>query len=108
MARQLDTDSDYQLQCNIKIKNLLYDIKERHLLLFFFLNLIYYSMLFKWLTVTTGFFYMVLGVVILWKKWFFIPLEDFAAYALGALMIAYGIFRMVRVLYKVKNSDDEN
>ncbi|MFC6269171.1 C4-dicarboxylate ABC transporter [Frigoriflavimonas asaccharolytica] len=64
-------------------------------------------MAFKWLSAVIGFFYMVLGVFVIWKKWFFNPLEDFTSYALGALLIAYGLFRIIRAMYKVKQDTDE-
>ena len=61
----------------------------------------------NWLSIVSGFCYMVLGVFIILKKWFLVPLEDFVSYALGALMIAYGIFRMIRAFYRLKQSKDE-
>lgn len=61
----------------------------------------------KYLTVITGFFYMVLGVLIIWKQWFFVPLEEFGYYALGGLMIAYGIFRIARTIYAIKQQKNE-
>lgn len=64
-------------------------------------------MAFNWLSILTGFFYMVLGVFIILKKWFFVPLEDFVSYSLGTLMIAYGIFRMGRAIYRMKKEKNE-
>ena len=64
-------------------------------------------MAFKWLSFITGFFYIVLGIAILFKKWFVIPLEDFATYGLGSLMVIYGLFRMIRAYYKFKQEKDE-
>lgn len=61
----------------------------------------------KWLSIVTGFFYIVLGVFIILKQWFIIPLELYPSYGLGAIMIAYGIFRMVRAYYRLKEIEDE-
>ncbi len=61
----------------------------------------------KWLSVITGFFYMVLGVLIIWKQWFFVPLEKFGYFALGSLMIAYGIFRIARTIYAINKQNNE-
>lgn len=61
----------------------------------------------KYLTFITGFFYMVLGALIIWKQWFFVPLEKFGYFALGGLMIAYGIFRIARTIYAIKQQKNE-
>lgn len=64
-------------------------------------------MAFNWLSAIIGFFYAVLGVFVIWKKWFFSPLEDFVSYALGSLLIAYGIFRIVRAIFRLKQEENE-
>ncbi len=61
----------------------------------------------KWLSIVTGFFYIVLGVFIILKQWFIIQLELYPSYGLGAIMIAYGIFRMIRAYYRLKEIEDE-
>ena len=61
----------------------------------------------KWLSLVTGFFYIVLGVFIILKQWFIIQLELYPSYGLGAIMIAYGIFRMIRAYYRLKEIEDE-
>ena len=63
---------------------------------------------FKWLSIVTGFFYMVLGVFIVIKQWFFVPLEEFPSYALGALMVIYGVFRIGRAVYRLKQEKYED
>jgi len=64
-------------------------------------------MIFNWLSVITGFFYVVLGIVVIIYKFFIIFLEPNIAYALGALLILYGIFRIVRAVYRIRHDKDE-
>lgn len=63
--------------------------------------------MFNWLSLVTGLFYIVLGIVVILYKFFFTVLEPGVAYALGALLILYGIFRIYRAISKIKNSDNE-
>ncbi len=64
-------------------------------------------MMFNWLSLITGLFYIVLGGVVIVYKFFFTILEPAVAYALGAVLILYGIFRIYRALGKIKNSGNE-
>ncbi len=64
-------------------------------------------MMFNWLSIVTGFFYIVLGVVVIIFKFFIIPVESNIAYPLGVLLVIYGIFRVIRAIYKIKNNEDE-
>ncbi|WP_406567581.1 C4-dicarboxylate ABC transporter [Chryseobacterium oryctis] len=64
-------------------------------------------MMFNWLSLVTGFFYIVLGVVVIIYKFFFTILEPMVAYALGGLLILYGVFRIYRAILKIKNSGNE-
>lgn len=64
-------------------------------------------MTFTWLSFITGLFYIVLGIVVIIYKFFIIILEPNVAYPLGALLILYGIFRIVRAFYKIKQDRDE-
>ena len=61
--------------------------------------------MFKWLSLLAGFIYIVLGIVVIIYKFFVIVLEPTVAYALGALLIAYGIFRIARAVMSIKNND---
>ncbi|WP_072962077.1 DUF308 domain-containing protein [Chryseobacterium arachidis] len=63
--------------------------------------------MFNWLSLVTGLFYIVLGVVVILYKFFFTVLEPNIAYVLGGLLIIYGIFRIYRALTKIKKSGDE-
>lgn len=63
--------------------------------------------MFNWLSLVTGLFYIVLGVVVIIYKFFFTVLEPAVAYGLGALLMLYGVFRIYRAISKIKNSDDE-
>ncbi|HAI80263.1 MAG TPA: C4-dicarboxylate ABC transporter [Chryseobacterium sp.] len=63
--------------------------------------------MFNWLSLVTGFFYIVLGIVVIIYKFFIIFLEPNIAYALGALLILYGIFRIVRAIYRIRQNKNE-
>ncbi|KQM62610.1 C4-dicarboxylate ABC transporter [Chryseobacterium sp. Leaf201] len=63
--------------------------------------------MFNWLSLITGLFYIVLGVVVMLYKFFFTVLEPGIAYALGVLLILYGLFRIYRAVTRIKNSGDE-
>ncbi|WP_297982562.1 C4-dicarboxylate ABC transporter [uncultured Chryseobacterium sp.] len=65
-------------------------------------------MMFNWLSMITGVFYIVLGVVVIIYKFFIITLDPNLAYPLGALLIIYGIFRIFRAIYRIKNDGKEN
>ncbi|WP_417428550.1 DUF308 domain-containing protein [Halpernia sp.] len=61
-------------------------------------------MIFNWLSLVTGFFYIILGIVIILYK---ITLTNNVAYLFGTVLILYGIFRMVRSFIKLKQLKDE-
>lgn len=64
-------------------------------------------MMFNWLSLVTGLFYIVLGIVIIVYKFFFTILEPAVAYPLGAVVILYGVFRIWRAVSKIKDTDHE-
>jgi uncharacterized membrane protein HdeD (DUF308 family) len=64
-------------------------------------------MMFNWLSLVTGLFYIVLGIVIIVYKFFFTLLEPAVAYPLGGLVMLYGFFRIWRAVSKIKNTGDE-
>ncbi|SHE55632.1 DUF308 domain-containing protein [Chryseobacterium takakiae] len=64
-------------------------------------------MMFNWLSLITGLFYIVLGIVVILYKFFFTVLDPGVAYALGILLILYGIFRIYRAITKIKSSGNE-
>ena len=64
-------------------------------------------MMFNWLSLVTGLFYIVLGIVIIVYKFFFTLLEPAVAYPLGAVVMLYGVFRIWRAVSKIKNTGDE-
>jgi uncharacterized membrane protein HdeD (DUF308 family) len=64
-------------------------------------------MMFNWLSLITGLFYIVLGIVIIVYKFFFTLLEPAVAYPLGGLVMLYGVFRIWRAVSKMKNTGDE-
>ncbi|WP_379966056.1 C4-dicarboxylate ABC transporter [Epilithonimonas sp. UC225_85] len=61
--------------------------------------------MFNWLSLITGLFYIVLGIVVIVYKFFIIILEPNVAYPLGGLLIAYGVFRIVRAIIRIKNDN---
>ena len=64
-------------------------------------------MLFNWLSLVTGLFYIVLGIVVIVYKFFFTILEPAVAYALGVVLVIYGIFRIYRAISRIKKSRNE-
>ncbi len=64
-------------------------------------------MIFKWLSVVAGFFYILLGIVVIIYKFFVIFLEPNIAYPLGGLFVLYGTFRIARVIYRIREERDE-
>jgi len=63
--------------------------------------------MFNWLSLITGLFYIVLGIVIIVYKFFFTLLEPAVAYPLGGLVMLYGVFRIWRAVSKIKNTGDD-
>ncbi|OWK98678.1 C4-dicarboxylate ABC transporter [Kaistella haifensis DSM 19056] len=63
--------------------------------------------MFNWLSLIAGFLYIVLGIVVIIYKFFIIFLEPNIAYAMGALLILYGLFRIGRVVYRIRQEKDE-
>ncbi|WP_185113405.1 C4-dicarboxylate ABC transporter [Chryseobacterium sp. ERMR1:04] len=64
-------------------------------------------MMFNWLSLITGLFYIVLGGIVIYYKFFFTTLEPAVAYAMGGLLMLYGVFRIYRAVSKIKNSGNE-
>jgi len=65
-------------------------------------------MIFNWLSIITGIFYIVLGIVVIIYKFFIIYLEPLIAYSLGALLVLYGLFRIGRAVYRIRQDGDED
>ena len=63
--------------------------------------------MFNILSIAVGILYIALGIyIIILKKFFHIDLEGVIPYFLGGLLMAYGIFRIYRAIYKMKNQDE--
>lgn len=75
------------------------------LLFLFFLYFCY--MMFKWLSLIAGLFYIVLGIVVMIYRFFFTVLDPIIAYALGGVFALYGVFRIYRAISQIKKSRDE-
>ncbi|SFI94636.1 hypothetical protein SAMN05421638_1662 [Kaistella treverensis] len=65
-------------------------------------------MIFNWLSLITGIFYIVLGIYVIIYKFFVIFLEPNIAYSLGGLLILYGLFRIVRSIYRIRQQKNED
>ena len=61
--------------------------------------------MFNWLSLITGLFYIVLGIVVIIYKFFIIILEPNVAYPLGGVLIAYGVFRIIRAILRIKSDN---
>ena len=51
----------------------------------------------------TAVMYIVMGGYVIKRQWLLVPLSEIQAYAMGALIIAYGLFRAWRAYYAFKN-----
>ncbi|MCC2589714.1 DUF308 domain-containing protein [Chryseobacterium sp. MFBS3-17] len=65
-------------------------------------------MIFNWLSFFAGVLYIILGIFVVLKFWFFVPLEPNIAYALGAVLIIYGLFRIYRAVNRMKQKKNES
>lgn len=67
-------------------------------------------MLNSWLSLAIGVCYVILGIVVIIFKFFVFELEPIVAYALGALIIVYGITRITRAVSRLleKRNDKNN
>ncbi|QCX53397.1 DUF308 domain-containing protein [Elizabethkingia sp. JS20170427COW] len=61
-------------------------------------------MTFNILSIFAGILYIVVGIFVIKYKTFIIQLDANASYAFGAVLILYGIFRMVRAYLQIKNN----
>jgi hypothetical protein len=52
------------------------------------------------LNVTMGLLYVFIGFFIIRKQWFMADLDVRISYAMGGLLILYGLFRMYRIIKK--------
>ncbi|MGA9213020.1 C4-dicarboxylate ABC transporter [Kaistella sp.] len=64
-------------------------------------------MIFNWLSIVAGIFYVLLGIVVIVYKFFVIFLEPNVAYPLGGLFVLYGAFRIIRAIYRIREQQDE-
>lgn len=64
--------------------------------------------MFNYLSIFTGLAYIVLGILVFTYQQFAVPLDEMVAYILGGIMIIYGIFRVLRALYKIKKQKQED
>ncbi|AYO58826.1 C4-dicarboxylate ABC transporter [Chryseobacterium sp. 6424] len=63
--------------------------------------------MFNWLSIITGIFYIILGIVVIIYKFFIIFLEPLIAYSLGSLLMLYGLFRIGRAIYRIRQHNNE-
>lgn len=63
-----------------------------------------FSQFSMYLMAFTGLAYIVMGGFIIYRQWLFVPLTEIQSYAMGALSIAYGLFRAWRAYQSFKDS----
>lgn len=64
-------------------------------------------MVFKYLSLVTGFCYIVLGFIIIFYKASFASFDPTMILVFGIAIILYGIFRIWRGFLNLKNTNDE-
>lgn len=64
-------------------------------------------MIFYRLSLFMGFCYILLGGFVAYYKWYVEALDDRIAYALGGLLIAYGVFRIAKSISNIKRMKNE-
>ncbi len=64
--------------------------------------------MFNWLSLFIGLGYIVLGIVVIIYKFLFVALDPKVSLALGILLIVYGVFRIVRGFYRLKDAREDD
>lgn len=64
-------------------------------------------MISNWLSIFAGICYFVFGILVIIYKFFIIVLEPAVAYAMGILLMVYGIFRVGRAIYRIREYKNE-
>ncbi|MBP8084621.1 MAG: C4-dicarboxylate ABC transporter [Cloacibacterium sp.] len=59
------------------------------------------------LSIVIGIFYIFLGIFVITKKFFVVKLDGVIPFVLGGLLIAYGIFRVIRAIVFIRRKDEE-
>ena len=62
--------------------------------------------MFNILSLLIGVFYIALGIFVIEKKFFLVTLDGVIPYLLGGLLIAYGIFRIIRAIIYLRKKDE--
>ena len=62
--------------------------------------------MFNILSLLVGVFYIALGIFVIIKKFFLVALEGLTPYLLDGLLIAYGIFRIIRAIIFLRKKDE--
>ena len=63
-------------------------------------------MLLNYLSLLVGLLYIAMGIFVIIRKTFAVPLETNTAYGLGIVLIAYGLFRIGRAVYRLRKKDE--
>ena len=66
-----------------------------------------YSQVTPYVMAATAVAYIVMGVFVIKRKWLLVPLTDIMAYAMGILVIAYGLFRGWRAYRALTDSSQD-
>ena len=59
------------------------------------------------LSLVVGICYIIMGIFVAYKKFFVVELEGVIPYLLGGLLIAYGIFRVIRAIIFIRRKDED-
>ena len=59
------------------------------------------------ISILIGVFYIFLGIFVIAKKFFVVKLDGVIPIVLGGVLIAYGIFRVVRAIVFLRRKDEE-
>lgn len=60
------------------------------------------------LSLIVGICYVIMGVFIAYKKFFVVELDGVIPYLLGGILIAYGVFRVVRAIIFIRRKDEDD
>lgn len=59
------------------------------------------------LSLIVGICYIIMGIFVVYKKFFVVELEGVIPYLLGGVLIAYGIFRVIRAIIFIRRKDED-
>jgi hypothetical protein len=66
-----------------------------------------YNQVTPYIMALTAIGYIVMGVYVIKRKWLLVPLTDIISYAMGFLVIAYGLFRGWRAYRTLSDTSND-